>query len=192
MAKTVKFKTKLTQSTEGSGWHFLIVDKKIEAKFAGGFRPDACRWPRAARQQQLSGCCQMDLEISADGLMIRGDGVCSDPMFLEPTLRCLAAQEFIPARQNGQAVPDKQPMTLKVGDVVRLVTPGSGGMYPANERSRERIADDVMNHVISADKAKEDYGFVALNPTTVPSVTPKKRIKKGTKSVPSTSRLVET
>jgi hypothetical protein len=81
--------------------------KKIEAKFAGGFRPDACRWPRAARQQQLSGCCQMDLEISADGLMIRGDGVCSDPMFLEPTLRCLAAQEFIPARQNGHAVADQ-------------------------------------------------------------------------------------
>ncbi|MEO7675101.1 MAG: DUF1905 domain-containing protein [Pyrinomonadaceae bacterium] len=33
MAKTVKFKTKLTQSLQGSGWHFLIVEKKIERKF---------------------------------------------------------------------------------------------------------------------------------------------------------------
>jgi hypothetical protein len=83
---------------------------KVEAKFAGGFRPDACRWPRAARKAQLSGCCQMDLDIDAAGNMVRGDGVCSDPMFLEPTLRCLAAQTFIPARRNGQAVPDQHHM----------------------------------------------------------------------------------
>ena len=84
--------------------------RKTEAKFAGGFRPDACRWPRAARLQQLSGCCQMDLDIDAAGNMVRGDGVCSDPMFLEPTLRCLAAQTFIPARRNGQTVADQHHM----------------------------------------------------------------------------------
>ena len=74
---------------------------KTEAQFAGGFRPDECRWPREARRQQLSGCCQMDLQIDATGRMVAGDGVCSDPMFLEPTLRCLAAQDFIPATRNG-------------------------------------------------------------------------------------------
>lgn len=44
MAKTVKFKTKLTQSLEGSGWHFLIIDKKIEAKFGfeGKFKRVVC------------------------------------------------------------------------------------------------------------------------------------------------------
>ena len=44
MAQTVKFKTKLTRSTEGSGWHFLIVDKKIEAKFGfeGKFKRVVC------------------------------------------------------------------------------------------------------------------------------------------------------
>lgn len=83
---------------------------KTEARFAGGFRPDACRWPRAARQQQLSGCCQMDLDIDAAGNMIRGDGVCTDPIFLEPTLRCLAAQTFIPARRNGQTIADRHHM----------------------------------------------------------------------------------
>jgi hypothetical protein len=81
---------------------------KTEAQYAGGFRPDACRYPRAARQAQLSGCCQMDLEIGADGRLIKGDGICSDPVFLEPTLRCLHAQEFIPAMRNGQPVRDLQ------------------------------------------------------------------------------------
>lgn len=81
---------------------------RTEAQFAGGFRPDACRWPREARRQQLSGCCQMDLQIDATGRMVAGDGVCSDPMFLEPTLRCLAAQDFIPATRNGAAVADRQ------------------------------------------------------------------------------------
>jgi hypothetical protein len=46
----------------------------------------------------------MDLEIGADGRMIRGDGECTDPVFLEPTLRCLAAQTFIPATHNGRAI----------------------------------------------------------------------------------------
>jgi hypothetical protein len=50
----------------------------------------------------------MDLEIGADGRMIRGEGVCTDPMFVEPTLRCLAAQAFVPATRNGQPVSDLQ------------------------------------------------------------------------------------
>ncbi len=33
MAKTVKFKTELIESSTGSGWHFLLVEKKIERKF---------------------------------------------------------------------------------------------------------------------------------------------------------------
>ncbi len=81
---------------------------KTEARFAGGFRPDACRWPKTARAKQLSACCQMNLEIDASGQMTGGDGECSDPMFLEPTLRCLAAQSFIPATRNGRPVSDRQ------------------------------------------------------------------------------------
>lgn len=81
---------------------------KTEARYAGGFRPDACRWPREARQKQMSACCQMDLEIDANGYMVRGEGECTDPMFVEPTLRCLAAQQFIPATHNGRPVSDLQ------------------------------------------------------------------------------------
>lgn len=85
-----------------------LKSQRTEAQYAGGFRPDACRYPRAARQAQLSGCCQMDLDIGPDGRLLKADGVCSDPMFLEPTMRCLAAQEFIPATQNGRPVRDLQ------------------------------------------------------------------------------------
>ena len=81
---------------------------KTEAKFAGGFRPDACRWPRGARAKQLSACCQMNLQIDAQGRVVDGDGECTDPSFLEPTLRCLAAQDFVPATRNGQRVADLQ------------------------------------------------------------------------------------
>jgi hypothetical protein len=79
---------------------------RTEAQFAGGFRPDACRWPTGARAKQLSACCQMDLQIDAQGRMVDGDGECTDPSFLEPTLRCLAAQDFVPATRNGQRVAD--------------------------------------------------------------------------------------
>jgi hypothetical protein len=81
---------------------------KTEARYAGGFRPDQCRWPREARRLQMSACCHMDLEIDAKGRMVKGDGVCTDPMFLEPTLRCLAAQDFVPATRNGMPVSDLQ------------------------------------------------------------------------------------
>lgn len=44
MPKTLKFKTELIQSTTGSGWHFLIVEKKIERKFGfeGKFKRVVC------------------------------------------------------------------------------------------------------------------------------------------------------
>lgn len=44
MANTVKFKTELVQSTTGSGWHFLLVEKKIERKFGfkGKFKRVVC------------------------------------------------------------------------------------------------------------------------------------------------------
>jgi hypothetical protein len=47
----------------------------------------------------------MDLSIDASGRVTSADGVCSDPVFLEPTKVCLAVQSFIPATRNGQPVP---------------------------------------------------------------------------------------
>lgn len=44
MAKTVKFKTELTKSPEGSGWHFLIVGAEIakKLKFEGKLKRVVC------------------------------------------------------------------------------------------------------------------------------------------------------
>lgn len=44
MPKTVKFETELVQSSTGSGWHFLLVEKKIEQKFGfeGKFKRVVC------------------------------------------------------------------------------------------------------------------------------------------------------
>ena len=92
----------------GSAQTGVGKDGRTEAQFAGGFRPDECRWPKGARAKQLSACCQMNLEIDAQGRMVDGDGECTDPSFLEPTLRCLAAQDFVPATVNGRRVPDRQ------------------------------------------------------------------------------------
>ena len=98
--------------------------QRTEAQYAGGFRPDACRYPREARKVQLSGCCQMDLDIGPDGRLIKADGVCSDPIFLEPTVRCLTAQEFIPATQNGRPVRDLQRLEYEW----RATTPSGGNL----------------------------------------------------------------
>jgi hypothetical protein len=77
---------------------------KTEARFLGGFSPDACRFPREARRQGISACCVMDLDIGANGRVLKSEGQCTDPSFLVPTQRCLAAQSFMPATVNGQPV----------------------------------------------------------------------------------------
>src|SRR5262245_40537446 len=77
---------------------------ETQAQYLGGFNPRACRYPSSARQAALSGCCQMELDIDAKGNVLKAEGECSDPIFLEPTKRCLAAQSFIPATRNGQPV----------------------------------------------------------------------------------------
>jgi hypothetical protein len=80
------------------------VSRDTQPYFLGGYDPRACRFPPDARAAGLSGCCNMDLEINASGRVTKADGVCSDPVFLEPTRRCLSVQAFMPATRNGQAV----------------------------------------------------------------------------------------
>jgi N-methylhydantoinase B len=47
---------------------------------------------------------------------------------------------------------------LRPGDVVRLETPGGGGLGNPRERDPERVLNDVRNGYISIDKARELYG----------------------------------
>jgi hypothetical protein len=83
-----------------------LAQSAVQTKpvFLGGYNPDACRFPPEPRRAGLSGCCEMDLEIDANGRVTKIDGVCSDPLFLEPTRRCLSVLGFAPAKRYGQAV----------------------------------------------------------------------------------------
>jgi N-methylhydantoinase B len=60
---------------------------------------------------------------------------------------------------NAAPIPDKQPVTLREGDVVRILTPGSGGMGPPHERERATVAADIDNGVVSPESAARDYGY---------------------------------
>ena len=59
---------------------------------------------------------------------------------------------------NGERIPDKKPLTLKRGDVVRIQTPGSGGMYAPAERAPEALAKDLADGVVNQEGARRDYG----------------------------------
>jgi N-methylhydantoinase B len=47
---------------------------------------------------------------------------------------------------------------LRPGDVVRLETPGGGGLGNPRERDPERVLSDVRNGYVSIDRARELYG----------------------------------
>ncbi|MGQ0663034.1 MAG: hydantoinase B/oxoprolinase family protein [Pseudomonadota bacterium] len=67
---------------------------------------------------------------------------------------------------NGQPIPDKVPVSLRPGDVLRMLVPGGGGMYPARERDGAACIKDVENGVVSTASARRDYGVAA--PATKP------------------------
>jgi N-methylhydantoinase B/oxoprolinase/acetone carboxylase alpha subunit len=45
------------------------------------------------------------------------------------------------------------------GDVMRLVVPGSGGMYPATERERAALMRDIENGIVTIESAHKDYAL---------------------------------
>jgi N-methylhydantoinase B len=59
---------------------------------------------------------------------------------------------------NGEAVPDKLPLSLRRGDVLALHVPGSGGMYPPASRDPQALARDVDDGLVSREAARRDYG----------------------------------
>lgn len=60
---------------------------------------------------------------------------------------------------NGAPIPDKTPRQLQQGDVMRLIVPGSGGIYPAAERDRAALMRDIENGIVSVEAAVRDYGY---------------------------------
>lgn len=60
---------------------------------------------------------------------------------------------------NNRPVPDKLPVVLNKGDVLRLEVPGSGGMYPPEERDPEALARDIESGLVTAEASRRDYGI---------------------------------
>ena len=42
---------------------------------------------------------------------------------------------------------------------MRLIVPGSGGMYPAAERERTALLRDIENGIVTIESAVRDYGL---------------------------------
>jgi N-methylhydantoinase B len=61
---------------------------------------------------------------------------------------------------NGAVVPDKIPLNLCKGDVMRMLTPGSGGAYPASERDPNAVQRDIDDGVVTMAAAARDYNIV--------------------------------
>jgi N-methylhydantoinase B len=59
---------------------------------------------------------------------------------------------------NDIAVPDKLPIVLNRGDVLRMEVPGSGGMYPPQERSPQALARDIADGIVTSAAAAQHYG----------------------------------
>jgi N-methylhydantoinase B len=62
------------------------------------------------------------------------------------------AERILPSRYSDH--------TLHPGEVVRLETPGGGGLGNALERDPERVLSDVRNGYVSREKAQELYGVI--------------------------------
>jgi N-methylhydantoinase B len=69
---------------------------------------------------------------------------------------------------NGTAIPDKIPRVLNCGDTMRLIVPGSGGMYAPGERDKTALRRDIENGIVSAESALRDYG---LRPGELPGAS---------------------
>lgn len=55
---------------------------------------------------------------------------------------------------------------LNYGDTVTCITPGGGGYGNPFERNPELVREDVIQQLISVEKAKEEYGVV-IKPDTL-------------------------
>jgi N-methylhydantoinase B len=58
---------------------------------------------------------------------------------------------------NDQEVHPKGTYTITSTDVVRVVGPGGGGFFPPEERAPEAVLEDVLNGVVSPERAREHY-----------------------------------
>jgi N-methylhydantoinase B len=56
---------------------------------------------------------------------------------------------------------------IKPGDRITNMNPGGGGYGNPMERPVEKVVWDVKNGLVSLEGAKEDYGVIIKDPTTL-------------------------
>ncbi len=62
---------------------------------------------------------------------------------------------------NGQPINPKQTTIVQPGDLLVLSTPGGAGYDDPQQRDPWRVQDDVTAGVVSATRARTDYGWNA-------------------------------
>jgi N-methylhydantoinase B len=67
-------------------------------------------------------------------------------------IRTNGTKERLRCRQAG--------ISMEPNDILTALTPGGGGYGPPAERDPALVADDLLNGLISLDKAREDYGVI--------------------------------
>src|SRR5262249_61422520 len=60
--------------------------------------------------------------------------------------------------RSGRPIRPKGRQTVPPRDVIRLELPGGGGFGDPRRRDPQRVRDDVLDGLITADEARRDYG----------------------------------
>jgi N-methylhydantoinase B len=60
---------------------------------------------------------------------------------------------------NGEPIAAKSRSDLHFGDTVIFQTPGGGGLFAPEERSRELIDEDIESGLITSEQARKAYGY---------------------------------
>lgn len=107
-------------------------------------------------------CCLGDrttVSIGADRRTIR-------PWGIDNQERAGGAHCIVTSRDGVQRqLPTKVHTELKLGDTLRIETPGGGGWGDPRERNRESLAEDVAEGLIGAERAATIYGLAGQSVT---------------------------
>ena len=67
--------------------------------------------------------------------------------------------------RSGRPIRPKGRQTVPPRDAIRLELPGGGGFGDPRTRDPQRVIDDVLDGLITAEEAQRDYGVVIANGT---------------------------
>ncbi len=62
--------------------------------------------------------------------------------------------------RSGRPIRPKGRQTVPPRDAIRLELPGGGGFGDPRTRDPQRVIDDVLDGLITAEEARRDYGVV--------------------------------